>query len=235
VRLGKLNGTESHRGTNMKQSTRKRYLGIVWMWGLVSAAVCIVQVNASAAQILNVTGNGTWGSGAPTSTWTSPSATWQFSVQVSTSPISGGTGCGSPFGPPGSGGFDVYFCNFSYSLNGASVSTSPSYIEFYSTSSGGGLLLDDFAGQNNGFVLVPGTQLFTGDPTSNPVIVTGTFDATGSNFDFTNGSRTVVAGGSITLGSAPGSAPEPGSLPLVTIALAAVGCLFVKLRRPKST
>lgn len=127
-----------------------------------------------------MTGSGTWNSIAPSSTWTAPNGTWQFSVQISVSPMSGGTGCRSGSFTGGTA-FNINFCNFTYSLNGTQVSTTPFFVEFESSSSGdaGGFILDDFEGQSNGFVLIPGTQLFTGS-TTNPTISIGTFDV-GSN------------------------------------------------------
>lgn len=58
-------------------------------------AIAIASQVASYGQVLTMTGSGTWNSIAPSSTWTAPNGTWQFSVQISVSPMSGGTGCRS--------------------------------------------------------------------------------------------------------------------------------------------
>jgi hypothetical protein len=140
----------------------------------------------ASAQVLTVTGSGTWGPAAPTTTWTAPNGTWQFSLQISQAPLQA-VGCsGAPYGPPNSTQFDVYFTNFRYSLNGVTVSTCPSYVGYYASGQGGGFLLDDFGGVNNGFLLDLGAQLFTGS-TSSPVLLTGTFPAQNSEFGWAIG------------------------------------------------
>ncbi|MGA3023791.1 MAG: choice-of-anchor D domain-containing protein [Bryobacteraceae bacterium] len=177
---------------------------------IAACALAVFPVNAS-AQVFAVSGTGVWGAGVPTTTWTAPNATWQFSVTVSLTPLP----------PPSSGsrlqssaGFDVYFSGFTYSLNGATVDTSPSAIAYFTSSDGEGLLLDDFDGIDNAFILAPGTQLFTGS-TSNPTFLTGTFPAQNSYFTPSGGAQYNVSSGTITINSScqtnPGSCtPSPG-------------------------
>src|SRR3954470_6623559 len=94
----------------------------------VICALMFLQGNAF-AQVFTLTGAGTWGSTVPTTTWTAPNSPWQFSLTISPAPLSV-TGCsGIPFGSAGptDPGFNVYFTNFTYSLNGISINTCPRF------------------------------------------------------------------------------------------------------------
>lgn len=182
------------------------------------AALAFLSVQAK-GQVWTFSGSGTWASNAPNSKWTAPNSPWQFSVQLSLSPLPPAPGSGSPCCPPGATAFDVYFSNFSYSLNGSPVSTAPLLIGYYTASAGGGILLDDFDGLNNGFLLGIGTQLFSG-PTTSPTLLTGTFPAGNARFDFPDGTHAFVSSGTFSITNA-----QPGPLSLTALAVTATDAL----------
>jgi hypothetical protein len=147
------------------------------------ASVCVsAPVLLGQSTTVVVSGKGTFGSDAPSTEWTAPNGTRQFSFTTANPP--------SPCGSPSVGfGFVIsQFSNFVYYLNGALVNTIPNHMQLYNLSSqGGGWLLDDFDNLNNGFNMVPGVQFYTGPETS-PTLTLGTWSASGSHFDFVGAS-----------------------------------------------
>ena len=150
-------------------------------------AACLLSAAALGQSTVTVAGSGTFDGNAETTKWTAPNASWQFSFSVANPPSASGVG----------GGFNIAsFTNFAYYLGGILVSTRPDHMHLYA---GGGWLIDDFDGGDNGFLLVPGTQLYSG-PDASPTLLLGTFSAAGSQFDSPD--RNFVSSGTFSISPA---------------------------------
>ena len=166
--------------------------------GLV-ASLATAQV--ASASTINVSGVGTCGSGAPTTTYTHPGQSWQFSFDL-------------PSVLTGNPSFDG--TNFAYQLNGVSVpgnllsitASAVGSTAVYDLSLPGEILSLYGPAVSNGLTLVPGVYNFT----------LGVND------------QTATGSGTVTLALAPAPVPEPSSYVLLGTAMA-MGLGFLYFRR----
>lgn len=135
-----------------------------------------------------------------------PSETWAFSFQANVNPV---------IGDSGMGGFSFAFSDFSYLLNGSPVAITPTFIRFFSGTNGGGFAIC-FDGTTFGTcsegMATDGPQMYTGT-TAAPTLIPGTFVQDG--FGVISGSTTFAEPNTTLVGTA----PEPATLTLLTLAL----------------
>jgi len=184
------------------------YLGSV-LWLLIPIA--------AHAALLEVSESGTWGSGAPTTTWSAPNTTWQYLYFVQSNPSVSNVAAGTAFSPA--------FTGFSYTLGGSPVATTPTEITFFSLSSGG-LMNVEFSGAVFGII---GGQAYSGSESA-PTILTGTYPINAEESDFAANDQTAqTLSGNVIIADA-NTAPEPSTFSLTLIA-AIFGTAFWRLRR----
>lgn len=176
--------------------------------GLV-VALAFAAMNAS-AESLTVSASGVWNANAPTTTESAANESWSFSFLVSSTPVTSEVNTGN--------WFDTTFSNFTFTLNGSTVATTPIELTWYNTSQGGlfDLLFSD------GDMVYYGAQAYSGSE-SNPTILPGYYPLTpcdaectlysGSQFKFGywNGSNFESAT-PLTGDLSIGAVPEPSSL-----------------------
>jgi hypothetical protein len=183
----------------------RHYLGSV-LWLLIPIA--------AHAALLEVSESGTWGPGAPTTTWSAPNTTWQYLYFVQSNPSVSNVAAGTSFSPA--------FTGFSYTLGGSPVATTPTGITFFNSNLGG-LMNIDFSG---GVFGIEGGQAYSGSESA-PTILTGTYPISGA--DFVSGENSQPFTGDVIIADA-NTAPEPSTFSLTLIA-AIFGTAFWRLRR----
>jgi hypothetical protein len=157
------------------------------------------------------TGSGTWDQGTPATVYSQAGATWQFSFFLPDTLSSNPT---------------TQVTNFSYSLNGTTVSTSlPGGVLFYSVANGGGF--DLYPTINNASDVSVLSFLFPNDVGSNLNIVGGTFQ---TSIELNDGIPTAdgltSGSGSGTLTIATTVTPEPPTIILFgTVLLLGAGLI----------
>jgi hypothetical protein len=173
--------------------------------------------SAANASVLFITESGVFSSADMPNTLVAPGGTFSFSFDV---PSTGGAVTSTVT----SAGFDVTFSNFSYKLNGATVSATPSDINFDTLGNGGGFELDFGVGLTAQNFSISGAQMFTGT-TAAPVFAIGSYSVSGVTYsDPSNYDLVPAANVSIT------AAPEPSTNLFVSLGtLAFVGLSIRKL------
>jgi PEP-CTERM motif len=172
---------------------------------LIVAWTLIAQPVAHAGTAL-FSGSGTWGDDAPVSIYTAPDATWAFSFVVP-NPLEANP--------------TTMATDFQYLLNGSSITTTLTSVEFFAQSDGG---LFDLNFDDGNSLNLYGAQVLA---TSNLTLLAGIYTANIDINSFIGPPDGTGAGAvSITL------VPEPSSIVLALIALVAVGGQgFVRTRR----
>jgi hypothetical protein len=181
---------------------------------LAFIAALVMAPVASASPFL-FTGSGTWDQGAPTTAYSQAGATWQFSFLLPSTLSSNPT---------------TQVADFSYSLNGTTVTTSlPGGILFYSVANGGGF--DLYPTINNASNVSALSFLFPNDVGSSLNIVGGIFQTSIElNDGITTADGLAPGSGSGTVTIATAATPEPPSIILLGTALLLGSCL-IRLRR----
>jgi len=169
----------------------------------------------ASASSLSFTGSGMWDQGTPTTAYSQAGATWQFSFLLPDTLSSNPT---------------TQVNDFSYSLNGTTVSTSlPGGVLFYSVANGGGF--DLYPTINNGSNVSVLSFLFPNDVGSNLKIVGGTFQTSIElNDGITTADGLTPGSGSGTVTIASAATPEPPSIILLGTALL-LGAGLIRFRR----
>jgi hypothetical protein len=172
------------------------------------------------ADLLVVTESGTFvDSNTPITSVSAPFETWSYSFTIDRNPSVSNV---SP-----NVGFDAAFSNFTYSLNGLSVSVTPADIRFFTTSAGGLLDIDFVANPHPDTVPVTGFQIgdpavFSG-PTDAPTFAPNVYQPASITFFSTDST------GAVTVSDAKGnepdliriqSVPEPSPILVLTIVFA---------------
>jgi hypothetical protein len=156
------------------------------------------------ASSISFTGSGTWDQGAPTTAYSQAGATWEFSFLLPDSLSSNPT---------------TQVTDFSYSLNGTTVTTSlPGGVLFYSVANGGGF--DLFPTINNATNVSVLSFLFPNDVGTNLNIVSGIFQTSielNDGITTTDGLTPGSGSGTVTIASA--ATPEPPTIILLGTAL----------------
>lgn len=137
-------------------------------WFLAVSAIGCLSASAST---LSYSASGMFSGSNPTSAFSAPNQKWAFTFQADRSPT---------VLQYGNGGFSIAFSNFTYSLNGSHVTIAPSFIRFFTTANGGGLMIC-FNGTSVatctdaiGALIGGAPQMFTGT-TSAPTLSVGAF------------------------------------------------------------
>ena len=168
----------------------------------IFAVVLAFLPTASFADVLLVQDSGTWGSTAPTTTWSAASESWSFSFEVNSNP--------TPAANTPGVGFEISpVSDFTYMLNGSPVATTPTDVLFFNTvGSDGGLMEIDFSGAVFNFF---GPQAYSG-PESSPTINAGVYlIGAKSDFDSTSPAADLPLSGDVTITDIT-TTPEPSSL-----------------------
>lgn len=199
-------------------------------------ALVILSFGAAAAKAdsTTISGSGTWGSGAPITSWSAPNDTWSFSFTLpNPTPVTFFNGDSNEL-------ITTAISNFSYTLSGSLVNIPPANIIFFTAAEGGGFQIQFTAGgfdttQNFACSVVSfcefdafGDQLFTGTApfitlTAGKILPVD-FDQQGTQGSTNGGGAT----GTTTSFTGPKATPEPTTLSL--LALGALGIL-VKTRK----
>jgi hypothetical protein len=175
----------------------------------------LMTLPVASASSLSFTGSGMWDQGTPTTAYSQAGATWQFSFLLPDTLSSNPT---------------TQVNDFSYSLNGTTVSTSlPGGVLFYSVANGGGF--DLYPTINNGSNVSVLSFLFPNDVGSNLKIVGGTFQTSIElNDGITTADGLTPGSGSGTVTIASAATPEPPSIILLGTALL-LGAGLIRFRR----
>jgi hypothetical protein len=168
------------------------------------AGLVLLLQGAASADVVLISGSGTWDTVAPTTPVSAPGATWSFSFDATTPIASDGT---------------TTFSNFSYLLNGSSVSETLTAVQFFSTGDFG--LFSLFLADGN-FLGFYGAQVY--DTTSN--LISGIYPAA---IDVNQTALPLGVGtGVIHIGAV----PEPSSIVSAAIGLVLIGGFASRRRRP---
>lgn len=181
---------------------------------LVVVAISFAAMSAS-ADTLEVTESGVWGTDAPTTLWSAPGESWSYSFLTSSTSLASDIVL-TDYGIH----FQRVFSDFTYTLNGATVSTLPSSVTWYG-SAWAGLL-------NVNFPDSPGTQVSEisfepeGDQvfTDNLTIIPGIYSISGPYSGVFIGDTLLPLTGTVTIATV---TPEPSSFLLLGSGLAALG------------
>lgn len=184
--------------------------------GTMIAAAIAMSVSAAQAGVIVISGSGTWGSSAPTSTWSAPNETYSFSFDLPDPPNSASPAPGTDI----TGGYvTTQITNFVYDLNGSSVGGTPTYgVEFYPASFGGGFDLL-FSSSNADLVDFYGPVIESAAGGNIPLgTYTENIDFSLTNFPSGNGTASIV----VSSLSVPAAAPEPATWALLLFGFAGV-------------
>ena len=176
----------------------------------------LISAQASEADVL-VSGNGTWNPNSPTTSYSAPNTTWVFS-----------------FGLPGTlAGNLAQGMNFSYYLNGTLVGQLLNGVTFNNSASGGLFSLSVPSDPTNPASIpqtlsFTGAQAYTPGPGGSLIPTPGTYSATLGTINPANPDSPPASGsGTISITNV----PEPASLPLFMLGVAALGCAAFLKRR----
>jgi hypothetical protein len=176
---------------------------------ILAFVAALVTPPVASASSFSFTGSGTWDQGTPTTAYSQAGATWQFSFFLPDILSSNPT---------------TQVTDFSYSLNGTTVTTSlPGGVLFYSVADGGGF--DLYPTINNASDVSVLSFLFSDDVGSNLNIVGWIFQA---SIELNDGLTPGSGSGTVTIASA--ATPEPPSIILLGTALL-LGSGLIRLRR----
>jgi hypothetical protein len=179
---------------------------LVRAFGLLVALA--LGVMSASADTLLVSESGDWGETVPTTTWSAPSQSWSFSFLVISTPAVTNVTVKS-YGS----WFDAAFSDFTYTLNGAQVSTTTPEITWYSTAMYG-LLNVNFPSGGPSFE-PEGDQAYTGSESA-PTIIPGTYTlGLYSGVFLFNPTQLLPLTGDLTITEPDPVAPEPSSLLLL--------------------
>jgi hypothetical protein len=178
---------------------------------ILAFVATLVTPTVASANSFSFTGSGTWDQGTPTTAYSEAGATWQFSFFLPDTLYSNPT---------------TQVTDFSYSLNGTTVTTSlPGGVLFYSVADGGGF--DLYPTINNASNVSVISFLFSNDVGSNLNIVGGIFQASIElNDGITTADGLTPGSGSGTVTIASAATPEPPSIILLGTALLLSACLI---------
>jgi hypothetical protein len=178
---------------------------------ILAFVATLVTPTVASANSFSFTGSGTWDQGTPTTAYSEAGATWQFSFFLPDTLYSNPT---------------TQVTDFSYSLNGTTVTTSlPGGVLFYSVADGGGF--DLYPTINNASNVSVISFLFSNDVGSNLNIVGGIFQASIElNDGITTADGLTPGSGSGTVTIASTATPEPPSIILLGTALLLSACLI---------
>jgi hypothetical protein len=173
-------------------------------FAMMAALVLLLQ-GAASADVVLITGSGTWAANAPTTVVSAPGDTWSFSFDATT-----------PISPVDQ---TTTFSNFSYTLNGSSVAETLTAVQFFPTAELG--LFSLFFADGN-FLGLYGDQSYD----TNNNLISGIYPAAidVNNTGFPDG----VGAGVITIGAV----PEPSSVVSLAIGIALIGGFASRRRRP---
>jgi hypothetical protein len=169
-------------------------------------ALALGTMSASADTLL-VSESGVWDATAPTTTWSAPNQSWSFSFLVSSTPAVTNVTVKS-YGS----WFDAAFSDFTYTLDGAQVSTTTPEITRYSTGMGG-LLNVNFPSGGPSFE-PEGDQAYTGT-VSDPTIIPGTYTLGLYSGVFITPTVLLPLTGDLTITDETPPVPEPSSFLLL--------------------
>ncbi len=176
----------------------------------------LISAQASDAGVL-VSGNGTWNPNVPTSSYSAPNANWVFSFGLPSTLASN----------PAQG------MNFSYYLNGVLVGQLLNGVTF-NNSAGGGLFSLSVPSDPTNSASAPLALTFTGGQAYTPgsggslIPTPGTYGASLSMTNPVNPDLPPASGsGTVSITNV----PEPASLPLFMLGVAALGCAALLKRR----
>jgi hypothetical protein len=168
---------------------------------VVKRVICILTLTialavAANAGVITVTGTGTFNQDAPTTTYSAPGASWDFSFLIPDTINDLST---------------TEATSFNYSLGGVPVTTVLDGVQFWALDSMG--LFDLFVTSRT--INLYGNQAYSG--TSAPYMLLPGVYAAGIGV----GTEAIVGGGTVTLAAAP--VPEPATWLLFAPALALIG------------
>jgi hypothetical protein len=156
---------------------------------------------------LTVSESGVWSASAPTTTWSAPGASWSYSFVVAANPTVLSSVPGQHFVAP--------FSNFTYTLNGSPVATTPGTIAWFSTAQGGLITINSAGAQFN----IYGPQAYSG-PESSPTILTGTYPLSTPMSVFTStGNAAQPLSGAVTIAAHPATVPALSGWGMIALAL----------------
>ncbi len=124
---------------------------------------------AANASTLTYSDSGVFSASTPTTTFSGPNESWSFSFTADSNPV---------VLEYGNGGFNFAYSNFTYSLNGSSLSIMPTAIRFFTGANGGGYFICFVEACGNGSfpdgLGTGGPQLYKG-PNSAPELLPGAY------------------------------------------------------------
>jgi len=191
--------------------------------------VLLLAVQSAFANSVNYFLTNTFVPGTPTTPLTAPGSTFSFSFSL---PLPISLSANDPLTCPDPTSCFTTIVPISYSSGSFSGAVPGTAVIFYAASLSGGLDIS-FTLNGNAYLWEffgggPPNVLFTG-PTSNPTLLTGSFNYGGTSFGF-NGSAGQFVTGPGTISATTTTVPEPGSLTLLgTAAVAIAGTMRRKL------
>jgi hypothetical protein len=182
---------------------------------ILAFVAALVTPPVASASSFSITGSGTWDQGTPTTAYSQAGAAWQFSFFLPDTLSSDPT---------------TQVTDFSYSLNGTTVTTSlPGGALFYSVADGGGF--DLYPTINNASNVSVLSFIFPNDVGSNLHIASGIFQ---TDIELNDGITTIdgltpgLGSGTVTIASA--VTPEPPTIILLGTALL-LSASMIRFRR----
>ena len=166
-----------------------------------------------------VSESGVWGATAPTTTWSAPNASWSYSFVVNTNPVVSNYSLGN--------NFTAAFSNFTYTLNGSPVATTPASIVWYSSALSG---LFNINFSTASFFQIFGSQAYSG-PENSPTILRGTYPINAGSFFRSSGNADQPLSGSVTISGNPNPVPALSQLGLIALAVTLLALGAWQLRR----
>ena len=177
--------------------------------------VLLLAIPSAFANSVNFFTSNLYGPSTPTTALTAPGATFSFSFSV---PLPVSLSANNPAICPDPASCFTTIVPVSYSSGSFSGTVPGTAVIFFAASLSGGLDIS-FTLNGNAYLWEffgggPPNMLFTG-PTSNPTLLTGSFNYGGTSFGFNGSLGELVTGAGTIAATTPTAVPEPGSLTLL--------------------